>query len=194
MNYRSGILLFSVVWLGGGCAEEPVPPTVDEFLADKILLDATMVRCAQDRSRTKYEAECVVAREAANVISREEEAEKRKLLEAQSQRRRAALRRAQEAADEARRRAAEAERLRRETEYLAQFESAEEGTALPQGDDASDSLTSGAAALQAGSVTEQTAEMPSVAGPAVQDTTTMQESGSLESVREELRRRQEGSH
>jgi len=44
------------------------------------------------------------------------------MLEAQSERKRAALRRAQEAAEEARRRAEEAARLRREAEYLGQFE------------------------------------------------------------------------
>ena len=107
--------------LFAACAEEPVPPSVDEYVADKILLDAAMARCSQNRATMKYEPECVNAREAADILARDEEAERRQQLEAESDRKRAALRRAQEAADEARRRAAEAARQREEAEYLAQF-------------------------------------------------------------------------
>lgn len=106
-----------------GCAKEAPPRTVAEYRENPILLEATIVVCAQNRSTMKYEVECVNAREAINLMARDEEIANREELEAQSERKRRALRRAQEAAAESRRRAAEAERLRREAEYLGQFES-----------------------------------------------------------------------
>ncbi len=105
-----------------GCAEEAPPRSVTEFRENPILLEATMVLCAQNRSTMKYEVECVNAREAINLMARDEAEANREDLEAQSERKRRALRRAQEAAAESRRRAAEADRLRREAEYLGQFE------------------------------------------------------------------------
>jgi len=103
------------------CAEEIPPRTTTEFLENPILLEATMVRCAQDRSRTKYEAECVNAREAVNRIAAAEEEDRKQELERQSERKRKALRRTQQAAADARRRSAEMQRLREEAEYLRQF-------------------------------------------------------------------------
>ena len=115
-----------VILLCGGaflaaCSEELPPRSVQEFLDDPILLEAAVVRCAQSRAETRYEAECVNARQAVSIIEAREERERAALLEEQSQRKRDALRRTQEAAAEARRRAEETERLRREAEYLAQF-------------------------------------------------------------------------
>lgn len=170
------------------CAEEPMPPSVDEYVTDKILLDAAMARCSQNRATMKYEPECVNAREAADILARDEEAERRQQLEAESDRKRAALRRAQEAADEARRRAAEAARQREEAEYLAQFSNSGEGVPPPE---------------------EAGAAVPAAAQPADQDSTYEQEPvaeygapiaepaintdtpGDLDAIREELRRRQE---
>jgi len=80
-----------------------------------------MVRCLQDRTATRYDAECINARQAVQHIEAKEEAARRVELEAQSERKRLALRRAQRAASQARKRAAENERLREEAEYLAQF-------------------------------------------------------------------------
>ncbi len=80
-----------------------------------------MVRCAQDRSKTKYDPECVNARQAVARIQAKEEAEAKAAFEARSESKRAALRRTQAAAAEARRRAEEARRKREEAEYLAQF-------------------------------------------------------------------------
>ena len=94
---------------------------MQEFLDDPILLEAAVVRCAESRAETRYDAECVNARQAVSIIEAREERERAALFEEQSQRKRDALRRTQEAAAEARRRAEEAERLRREAEYLAQF-------------------------------------------------------------------------
>lgn len=103
------------------CAEEPPPRTVTEFVENPLLLEAAMVRCSQDRSKNRYEAECVNARQAVARIQAKEEAERQAELEASSERKRKALRRTQQAAAEARRRAAEAEKQRKEAEYLAQF-------------------------------------------------------------------------
>lgn len=114
-------------WLAGalallaGCAEEAPPPTVQEFVDDPIRLEATVIRCSQDRQESRYEPACVNARQAISVIEAREERARRDAFEEQSERKREALRRTQEAAAEARRRAEEAERLRREAEYLAQF-------------------------------------------------------------------------
>ena len=80
-----------------------------------------MVRCSQDRAKTKYDPECVNARQAVSRIQAKEEAEAKAAFEARSESKRAALRRTQAAAAEARRRAEEARRQREEAEYLAQF-------------------------------------------------------------------------
>lgn len=115
------ILSLCGIALLAACAKEPPPRTVTEFIENPLLLEAAMVRCSQDRSKYRYEAECVNARQAVARIQAREEAERQAELEASSERKRKALRRAQEAAAEARRRAAEAEKQRREAEYLAQF-------------------------------------------------------------------------
>jgi hypothetical protein len=105
------------------CSKEVPPRSVSEFVENPILLEATMVRCAQNRSQTKYDAECVNAREAVNRIAAIHDQARRAELEAQSEQKRQALRRTQEAAAEARRRAAEAQRRREEAAYLGQFDS-----------------------------------------------------------------------
>ncbi|MEM8816022.1 MAG: EexN family lipoprotein [Pseudomonadota bacterium] len=104
-----------------GCDSEPPARTVEEFKANPILLEAAVVRCAENRSETRYTEECMNAREAVKILEAAEEAERRQELEAQSERKRQALRRTQQAAAEARRRAAEEQRRRKEAEYLAQF-------------------------------------------------------------------------
>ena len=114
-------LLSGVIVLLGACSEEQPPRSVNEFLENPILLEATVVRCSQNRSETRYDPECVNAREAVSRMAAREEQAGRAALEAQSVRKREALRRTQEAAAEARRRTAEANRRREEAEYLAQF-------------------------------------------------------------------------
>jgi membrane-bound lytic murein transglycosylase len=111
----------SAVMLLAACAEPPPPRSVNEFLENPIVLEAALVRCSQNRSETRYEAECVNAREANKVVAAREEAARRAEFEAQSERKRQALRRTQEAAATARRRAEEAKRRREEAAYLAQF-------------------------------------------------------------------------
>ena len=190
------------------CAKELPPPSVDELLANRVLLDAMMSKCVNDRSRMKYEPECVNAREAANIIARAEEAERRKRLEAQSERKRAALRRAQEAAEEARRRAEEAARRRREEEYLGLFE-----PVAGNGDDseaaaAPEQMTAQEYPLETGEATDASAESvaPTVTEEdfepgeaavaadeeAVIDATGDDEAQDLGAIREELRRRNDG--
>jgi hypothetical protein len=97
-----------------------------------MLLEAAMVRCQQNRRESRYDQECINAREAVGRIQAKEEEARRVELEERSARKRAALRRTQQAAAEARRRAEEAERLRKEAEYFAQF------GVLPPADDAGD--------------------------------------------------------
>ena len=121
MIFRQTILLLCGLLLLGACAKEPPPRTADEFVDNPILLEAAMVRCSRNRAESKYDAECINARDAVRRIEAKEEAERRAALEESSERKRRALRRTQEAAAEARRRAAEMEKQRREAEYLAQF-------------------------------------------------------------------------
>lgn len=181
-------------WIGSGlfaCAEEPPPPSVDDFMANSILLEATMVRCAQNRSSTKYDVECVNAREAINRMAKVDEAERRAAMEAQSERKRRALRRTQEAAAEARRRANEAERRRREAAYLLQFQSPPGGGA----DDVMQPMAPEPATLEGEIPPTQGGEsgVPPVPPP-VEEAVPDQPSGTdLESIREELKRRQGGT-
>lgn len=121
MRQRHLALLLCGGALLAACSKELPPRSLQELLDDPILLEAAVVRCAQSRAETRYEAECVNARQAVAIIEAREERERAALMEEQSKRKRDALRQTQEVAAEARRRAEEAERLRREAEYLAQF-------------------------------------------------------------------------
>ena len=139
-KYPTALLI--VFGLVAGCGpNEPPARTTAEFVENPLLLEAAVVRCQQNRQQSKYDQECVNAREAVSRIQAKEEEAKRVELEARSERKRQALRRTQQAAMEARRRAEEAERLRKEAEYLAQFgvlppdddAGAEDDAALPEG-------------------------------------------------------------
>ena len=103
------------------CSEEPPPRSVTEFLENPIVLEATVVRCSHNRDETRYDAECVNARQAISIIEAKEERARRARFEAESEGKREALRQTQEDAAAALRRASEQDRLRREAEYLAQF-------------------------------------------------------------------------
>ena len=172
------------VILFAGCAKELPPRTVGEFLDNRILLEATMVRCGENRDLSKYEAECVNAREAINRIATIEEKERRVELEAQSRRKRKALRRTQEAAAEARRRAADARRRRQEAEFLGVFEglppdAGSEGAMQAGTDDGAGNVQR---TYDSGDVEQAPANDLQPAGEVGQD---------LESIRQELRRRQD---
>lgn len=121
MTKTHPILLLCGAVLLSGCAKEPPARSVQEFVDEPNSLEAAMVRCSQNRNETRYDAECVNARQAVSIIEAREERTRRDALEAQSLRKREALWRTQKAAAEARRRAAAAEQRRKEAEYLAQF-------------------------------------------------------------------------
>lgn len=160
-----------------------------------------MVRCTQDRAATRYAAECVNAREAVKQVEAKEEAERRAALEAQSQRKRDALRRTQQAAAEARRRAAESERLREEEEYLGQFGE------LPTDENAELPLESGNVPTAVipnaidGEVVDDYEEVvddyiepvDSAGSNAPAADTTEEVPADLDTIREELRRRNDGN-
>ena len=103
------------------CENEPPPRTVTEFMEDPIMLEAAVVRCARDRAESRYDVECINARQAVKIIEAREEVAERERLEAESERKREALRRSQQAADEARRLAEAERRQQEEAGYLAQF-------------------------------------------------------------------------
>ncbi len=103
------------------CVDDIPPRSTLEFVDNPIMLEAALVRCSQDRDATRYDAECVNARQAISQMEAKEDAARRAEHEERSESKRQALRRTQEAAAQARRRAAEAGRLREEAEYLAQF-------------------------------------------------------------------------
>ena len=177
--------------LVAACSEEPPPTSVSEFMESPRLLEATMVRCAQNRTETKYMPECINARDAVNRLERVEERSRREPLELQSERKRQALRRTQEAAASARRRADEEQRRRAEAEYLGIFEelpadSNGSGVIQPAPMDSAPSPASNAPGADVPPAAESDqAEL-------VEFEEAAAEPGSdLEAVREELKRRQQ---
>ena len=184
-----------LICLTSGCAKEVPPRSVSEFIEDPILLEATMVRCAQNRDKTKYDVECVNAREAGNRLDANHTKDRRKEFEAQSERKRKALRRTQEAAAEARRRAAEAQRQREEDEYLGVFETPLEGSAdnvPPTGTLVDTNLDTGAEMLQGNQ--PGAAISPPESDESVDSEDDSNEPPSdIEAVRDELRHRQDSS-
>lgn len=203
------VAVFFVLSLFGGCGKEPPPRTVSEFMEDPILLEATMVRCGQDRAATRYEPECVNARDAVDRIAAAREQQRRRELEAESERKRQALRRAQEAAADARRRAQEAQERREEAANYGEFEPLPpKDETPPDGQPAVDEGESGESAGADNSAPTQPQENPQ---PVPQDggvaripvitesepdlgrpaDTDPQPATELDAVREELKRRQD---
>jgi hypothetical protein len=169
------------------CSKEVPPRSVSEFVDNPMLLEATMVRCAANRSQTKYDPECVNARDATNRLASIEEQARRHELEAQSEQKRQALRRTQEAAAEARRRAAEAQRLREEAAYLEQFNSpATTGTAPAPGNNSPGQP----APAQPNDRPAAQVPPPPAGEP---EATPSPDASDLEAIREELKRRQDES-
>lgn len=194
MNLSKLTIAVLLASLLSACAKEDEPPiTLGEFMADPILLEATVVRCAHDRSATKYEAECVNAREAGNRMASDDREERRKDLEAQSARKRLALRRTQQAATEARRRAAEAQRQREADEYLGIIER------VPSGRNAAQDLNGGVVnTSQTQRADVLPGNQPGVSiSPKVDDApadTVDAPATDIDSIRDELRRRNEASN
>lgn len=180
----SGLLVLAA------CAEEPQPVSVSQFVENPRLLEATMVRCAQNRSETKYDAECLNAREAVNRLEASQEKARRAELEKQSERKRQALRRTQEAAAAARQRALEEQRRREEAEYLGLFESPG-GAATPvQGTQAPLGSEPGTATAPANAVPQSIDRTAADSSGPVEDT-ALGSDPDLSAIREELKRRQQ---
>ena len=114
------MLLCSCLFVAA-CSDDRPARSVSEFLDNPQFLEAAVVRCAQNRSESRYEAECVNARQAVSLIETREERARRDRLEEESKVKRDALRRTQRAAAAARQQVSDNARLREEAEYLAQF-------------------------------------------------------------------------
>jgi hypothetical protein len=201
MPSRLTTLLLGAALLSGCAEKEPPARTVTEFVENPILLEAAMVRCSRDRRESRYEQECINAREAVNRIEAKEEADRRAELEARSESKRKALRRMQEAQAEARRRAEEAERLRREAEYLAQF------GVLPPSDESGDEeeLPAGNVPLAVVPESEANEQLSDTSGQSLAagdgsnapvmrtepEEASQETPADLQDIREELRRRNE---
>lgn len=181
------------VCLLAACAEEPLPVSVNEFVENPRLLEATMVRCGQNRTEMKYEAECVNARDAVNRLLRAEEAARREALEAQSEKKREALRRTQEAAAAARRRAAEEQRRREEEQYLGVFEDLPKQDAEPAHPESSARQDNAPGAHMEEAPAAESPQATTAPGEptAVDEPTATGSPTDLGAVREELKRRQE---
>lgn len=121
MTRKFVLMLLCGSLLLGACSEEPKPRSVREFMDNPQFLEAAVVRCSVNRAESRYDAECINARQAVALIEAREERARRDRLEAESESKRAALRRTQRAAAAARREAAERAQRRKEAEYLAQF-------------------------------------------------------------------------
>jgi len=195
MKNRVSMLLCGLA-LVTACAEEPRPRSVTEFIENPNVLEAAVVRCAQNRSESRYDAECVNARQAVSIIEAKEERVRRDAFEAQSDRKREALRRTQRAAAEARRRSAEAERLRKEAAYLAQFG---ELPPAPDGDSAGDEAAANAPSMvipEAGENSDVTAapvESPPASDGGNAPAVESEPASDLDAIREELRKRNDES-
>jgi len=177
------------------CSEEPPPRSVTEFLDNPIVLEATVVRCSHNRNETRYDAECVNARQAISIIEATEERARRARFEAESEGKREALRQTQEDAAAALRRASEQDRLRREAEYLAQF-----GELPPPEEETADEASSGNAPTMV--IPEPVAEDPDYsevvdASPAFDGGNApvmeAEPESDLDAIREELQQRNEES-
>ncbi|MEO1204545.1 MAG: EexN family lipoprotein, partial [Pseudomonadota bacterium] len=137
----NGLLVVSLL---SGCSKEQPVSSVDELMRNDVLLEATLVRCTQNRAEMRYQPECVNAREAAMLIEVREEKARREQLEAQSQRKRDALRRRQEAVAAARRRAEQRDDILETGGVVVQFEELPRSEAYPAAVGSGDVMQSGA--------------------------------------------------
>jgi len=186
MNLLRNISSLCGIVLLAACAEEPPPISTAEFMEQPRLLEATMVRCAQNRSESRYLPECINARDAVNRLEAAEERTRREGLEAQSERKRQALRRTQAAAAEARRRAIENERRREEEEYQGIFGQVPEQSDEPVAIDQVAPASSNAPTIVVPPTNDSSVEPANIPAEIVADPET-----DLGAIREELKRRQE---
>jgi hypothetical protein len=179
---RTALIALVAPLVLAACGEEPPPTSVSQFMENPILLEATMVRCVENRAEARYDPECLNARDAVNRIAAREEQARRAELEAQSERKRQAVRRAQEAAAEARRRTLEEQRRQEEAELLGPFAPQpgdERGPVTPREEPPAEPSEE---TRPTDSPQQPSQEAP---GPVEDDAST-----DLESIRRELERRQ----
>jgi leucyl-tRNA synthetase len=93
-----GIFLVALLAMTG-CAKEQVPTSVDEFMQDRVMLDATLARCDLEQSDTFDDRNCVNARRAVERLWRQQEEINAGLLERESERKRELLREQRERED-----------------------------------------------------------------------------------------------
>ncbi len=197
MNRTRNSLFLCGFALIAACGEEPKPRTVTEFLDNPLVLEAAVVRCSVNREETRYDAECVNARQAITILEAKEERARRDAFEAQSERKREALRRTQEAAAEARRRVAEQSRLRSEAEYLAQFGELPPSTEADAASEASSSnaptavIPESAEAEQKEQFYSEVVDTPAATDGGNAPAMEAEPGSDLEAIREELRKRSE---
>ena len=192
MKAAANLALIATTTLLAACSEPPPPRTVSEFMENSNLLEAALVRCTANRSETRYDAECINAREAVRLSEKKDEELRRAELEAESQRKRDALRRTQRAATEARRRAAEAARRREEAEYLAQF-----GELPPRPEGENEAMSGNVpqavipeAIIDNEALDQQSGSLPTGSNaPTIEVMPEEEPETDLEAIREELRRR-----
>ncbi|MEM8984377.1 MAG: EexN family lipoprotein [Pseudomonadota bacterium] len=184
-----GLIGLALTAFAAGCAEDVPVRTVTEFMEDQIGLEATLSRCNADRRGTRNDPECRNAREANKRMASEREAELQRRFEEESQRKREQIRARNEAAEAARRRAEEAAREREQYLYEQQFNG--DGTALPEAEDAPNTLADDTVGDAPGAIApsapadEFTPEAASEEAATAADDTT----SDLEEVRRELERR-----
>lgn len=196
MNALRIISCLGAIAVLGACTKEPPPRSVQEFVDNPLMLEAALVRCTQNRAESRYDAECVNAREAVKIVEAKEERKRQAELEAQSQAKREALRRTQRAAAEARRRAEEARRRREEAEYLAQFGELPPGAEVVEIETGNEPLAVIPEATQqdTGSSTATPEVSLPTAGsnaPVAEESPEEPQPTDLESIRDELKRRSE---
>ncbi len=81
-----------MVAIGLAACEAEAPRSYSEYLEDPIAREATLLRCNSSRDASRGDAECINAKRAAAALAAQNDAEKRRRFEAESERKRAALR------------------------------------------------------------------------------------------------------
>ena len=80
MTRQLTYLLVAMLGLVACAEDEPPARSVNQFVEDPILLEAAVVRCSRDRAKSRYDQECINAREAVNIVAAREEEIRRAFL------------------------------------------------------------------------------------------------------------------
>jgi hypothetical protein len=90
LDFRPLVVLLAAGLLMG--CEEEAPRSYSEYLEDPIAREATLLRCNVSRDAARGDAECINAKRAAAALAAQNDADKRRRFEAESERKSAALR------------------------------------------------------------------------------------------------------